>query len=477
VNAPENIFEHIPPHSIEAEQLVIGLMVANESARHEAMQSLRALDFYRPVHQDLFAAFVKMTEAKTEIDLPSLMRETAATWEGVNEAERDGLEMSNGESYVIHCMGVGAFALGTTPHIATIRKHALRRQVISQCIGIIGTVQNEEDVDPVELITEKALALDRRDASGLRTAEEVVSLVWDRFDAYAQGTAKRGIPFGIDYLDHLTYGACPGDFILVAGRPSDGKTVLVTQLFVNAAKAGLRPLMFSAEMSAEEIVERALVMEARVDGGAVRAGQIESEDWSRLGTACNTLHTSAFWIDDLPASTTKIASVVKRAALQHNIGLIVVDYIQLIEWPGRAENRNVEVGNITRALKRLARTTNIPIVAACQLGRGMLKREDKRPNLGDLRESGNLEAEADKVVMIYSPNRRSYTDTPDESKPERIQAQLIVEKHRGGPTGAVSVWFTPTQTRFDSCAEPWLEPPTYAKSRKREYTPWGGEES
>jgi replicative DNA helicase len=262
---------------------------------------------------------------------------------------------------------------------------------------------------------------------------------------------------------------CPGDFVIVGGRPSQGKSALLTQLMVNAVSAEVGVLFYSQEMSGKSLLERAVFSMARMDGTLARAGQIEEGEWERLADAHGKLHIADLWIRDLPATETEIIASAKRALLRHKIGLVIVDYLQLVICSRRCENRNLEIQHITRTFQRLARETGLPVVVAAQLSRAGEKRSDPKPRMSDLRESGAQEQDVDKLILIHNPNYRR-PEQYDGASLARCKALVIVEKHRNGPTGEVQIWFTPAATRFDECTDQaWVEPAQPRAARREDW--------
>jgi replicative DNA helicase len=319
-----------------------------------------------------------------------------------------------------------------------------------------------EEPDVATRFVQKAIALQSKRGGRIRKVHDIAHTVRDRMADYQKGRPRIGIPFGIGHLDRVTRGILPGEFTLIGGRPSEGKTVLLTQLAVNAAVAGIPTLMFSQEMTAEDIVERAVLMRARVDGEKARDGKLEDRDWDRINDRTNELYETPWWISDLPATITEIVARTKQHILEHKVGLVLVDYLQIVQCPGRYENRNIQIQSITEQLQALALAHNIPVVAATQLSRAASKRANPEPVLEDLREGGNQEAAAYKAILIYNPCRE---ECDEQLGDPSCLARLIVAKNKNGKIGKCTVRWIPGWTRFEDTEEEWV-PPAAKPERK-----------
>lgn len=437
---------HLATESIEAEQSTLGSMMLETDALMAGIEILRADDFYRPVHQDIFSALEALSVRNEPADLITLQEELR---------KRGKLDDVGGTEYLMTLVDTVPTAWNIEYYARIVLDKSGRRQAISAATAVIAAA-NDPDQNPGELLVEKSLALRDTGAARMKAMPEVVGAVWDRLVGYANDKPRRGISWGIERLDRLTYGVCPSEFVLIGGRPSEGKTVLLTQLAINAARQGVNVLLYSQEMTAEDIGERAVFMESGIDSQPVRNGVIADSQWEILAHIAGVMKNMPITINDLPATITSIVSSAKRAILRKKIGLILVDYLQIVKFTGRASNRNEEVEKIAGYLQDLAHTTGVPVVAATQVNRANLKREDKLPQLGDLRDGGNQEAQADKVILIHNPPPTEESEA-DEAQPQR-KALLLVAKHRGGRTGRSTVWFNPGCTRFTDCEEHYEEP-------------------
>jgi replicative DNA helicase len=349
--------------------------------------------------------------------------------------------------------------IDSVPTAANIKHYAeivaqksLLRRIAASAHEVYGAAMNCEP-DAAERFVAKAIAVQSKRGGRVRKAREVISIVHQRIGDYKGGKPKTGIPFGIPHLDRISRGAVDGELLLVGGRPSEGKTVLLTQLAVQAALAGKNTLMFSEEMDAEDIMERAIFMRARVDGEAARDGTLKDEEWDRITDRANELYETPWWISDLPATIASIVATTKQYILQHQIGIVLVDYLQIVQCPGRYENRNLQVQDMVAQLRALARTHRIPVVVATQLSRETTRRANPEPILADLREGGNQEGDAHKVIFVWNP----YREECDEGNPSCI-AMLKVAKNRNGKIGKCCVRWIPQWTRFEDSEEKWVPP-------------------
>jgi len=452
----------IPPQNIKAEQSTLGSMMIEKTALHNGLEVLRAEDFYRPVHQEIFACLAALAVRDEPCDLITLQEELR---------KHGKLDDCGGTEYLM-ALAESVPTAANVKHYAEIVKTAsLRRRVIAAGTEIIAAAQDtENEITAVtDLLTSKALELTDTRAAELIPGDEVVNRAWKRLESYEQGKAKRGVSWGLPHLDSLSYGVCDGDFIVIGGRPSHGKSILAAQIATHAVLSEHVPVIYSQEMSAEDFGERILFAKARVNAGMARSGKIESDEWSRLAEAAGRLYEGKWFIRDFPATEAQIVASAKRAQLQHKADMVIVDYIQLVKCSVRRENRNLELTHICDALQRLSRDTRMSVIACAQLSRASAKRSDKRPILEDLRESGSLEQNADKVILIHNPEYA----TPqlfNDGGLARCRALLDLAKHRNGPTGKVIVWCTPAATRFDPCDDAqWVEPVTAERTARSEW--------
>ena len=435
------MIERITPHNLEAEQATLGSMMLEAEALHKGMATLTRSDFYRPVHQEIFDAISTMCARKEPIDVITLQEELRS---------RGKLEDCGGTEYLMALVNSIPTAANIEHYAAIVLDKSKRRQIISGCTESVAAAYDEVLENPEDVMMRSAVAVSTRSGGRARNAADLINANWDRLEAYQRGERREGIPFGISPIDALTYGCCPGELVIIGGRPSQGKSILLAHLLIGAAKKGVTPLLFSQEMSSEDITERLVHMEARVDLNHSRSGRLNAEDeqeWSRLAAATNTLGGIKWVIDDMPCAITKLCARARAAKITDSIGIVLVDYLQLIECDLRHTNRDDEVGKVTRALKGLALELNVPVVVASQLSRGIERRDDKTPMLSDLRDGGNQEGHADKALLLDNPLPK---DAMHDTKLKPRSADIYVAKHRGGRIGMVRTWFTPYFTRFDA---------------------------
>lgn len=447
-----NPLERVPPQNLDAEQATLGSMMIGPDAILAGIELLDSSDFYREAHEHVFTALKSLSERNERNDIITVQEELR---------KRGKFEECGGTEYLFTLVNKVPTAANIEHYAQIVKEKADRRRVISLCVQTISTAQNDENADPCNTLMQAALSLSTKQEKRLRPASEVTTEVWTRIEGYRSGKPKRGVPYGIYSLDALCYGASPGELTLIGGRPSHGKSVLLQMLAVSAGKEGMPCLLRSLEMTADDVIERAVFAESRVDGGEARQGRISDESWDRIAEASGRIHNMPIYSDDMPASITDIIAGTKRAVLRYGIKLLLVDYVQLIrpENTRRNSTRDEELTPILRGLKLLAKECQISVVAASQLNRAA---EGRRPTAADLREGGNQEAEADKVILLYNPPQREGLEGPDV----RRQALAIVAKHRGGRTGEAVLWFEPTFTRFESCEWAFEEPKTPHTQRR-----------
>ncbi len=432
----------IPPQNLEAEEGVLGSMMLERPALLAGVELIRADDFYRPNHQEIFDALVEMAHRDEPVDLITLQEELR---------KRGKLDDCGGTEYLMALVDSVPTAVNVEHYAGIVADKADLRRLIAYGQEIVGAAQAEEEGARDMFIARALEVNERRMGSNLRELRGVMQSVWDRLESYSKGKPKRGVSWGLSHLDNLTYGVLPGDLVLVGARPSQGKTCLLIQCALNAARAGIPTLFFSLEMSAEEIGERMAFSLSRVDAGHVHRGRMEDHEWSRVGESIGKLWELPLWIDDRANTITQVVAATKQAMLQHHIGVVLIDYLQLVVSVGRAENRNVELQGIMRALNQLTRPpAKVGVVVATQLNRQSARREDRRPQLEDLREGGSQEADAKKVVLIHNPIPICEEGINEDADAPR-KALLIVAKHRGGRTGTVVSMFSGGTSRFDSC--------------------------
>lgn len=443
--------DRIPPHDVEAEIAVLGSMLLDPEAAGRVVSMLRPDHFYRGPHADVYRVLTELYDANRAIDVV-LLRE---------ELQRRGLlEKVGGTSFLSRVMASVPTA-ANAEHYAKIVKDAGTRRAIIHAANEIESEAFEGAREVGELVDyaeSKLFELDHRGGEGEAVhIRDVLQETFQRIDAL-QGQEGRltGVPSGFYDLDDMTSGLQKGELIVVAGRPSMGKTTFCLNLAEHAAVAESFPVaIFSLEMSKQSLVQNLLCSRARVDAHKLRRGFLADEDWGRISQALGKLSEAKIFIDDTPGlSPLLLRAKARRLKAQHDIALVVIDYLQLMEVPhmsrGGDASRQAEISYISRSIKGLARELEIPIIALSQLNRGVDSREDHRPRMSDLRESGAIEQDADVVMFLYRPEY--YEMDPDRKAELAGQAECIVGKQRNGPTGTVNLTFLAQYMRFESAA-------------------------
>ncbi|MEA5444656.1 replicative DNA helicase [Gammaproteobacteria bacterium AB-CW1] len=434
----------VPPHSIEAEQSVLGALMLDNSTWDQVADRLSDGDFYRRNHQIIFRALARLSDRGDPSDAVTVSEYLEKTGE---------LEEAGGLAYL------GALAKDT-PSAANVRAYAdivRERSVLRQLIRIGHELSESafapDGRDSKELIEEAEKRVFEIAEQGMRRSQtyspikDLLRQAVDRIDELIHSDADTtGIPSGIDKFDEMTSGLQPSDLIILAARPSMGKTSLAMNFAEHAAIQAKQPVaIFSMEMSGDQLAMRMISSLGRVDQSKVRTGDISEEDWPRITSAVALMSEAPIFIDDTPALTpTELRARCRRIKREHGLGLVVVDYLQLMRVAGMSENRTNEISEISRGLKALAKELNVPVIALSQLNRNLEQRPDKRPKMADLRESGSIEQDADVIVFIY----RDEVYNPDTQ--HKGMAELIIEKQRNGPTGKAITTFLGSYTRFEN---------------------------
>ncbi len=440
------------PWSNEAEQAVLGAMLLDQDAALKAAELLDDTMFYREGHRLLYRAMVSLTERGDVID-PVTLREELS--------RRGDLDRAGGLEYVATLIDVVPTAANVDYHAKIVRDKAVLRRLVEAATGIVQDVYEghgsaSEVLDSAEQRVFQVVQF--------RKAEEFVrikELIWPTMERieklHGKGTALTGVPSGFPDLDEKTAGFQKSDLIILAARPSMGKTAFALNVVQHAAiQSQMKVAFFSLEMSKDQLVQRLLCAEGYVDAHRLRIGQLHDEDYVKLARAAGFLSTAQIWIDDSAAlSPLAVRSKARRLKAEHDIDLIVVDYLQLMQGPAEIENRTQEISYISRSLKGLAKELDVPVIALSQLSRAPEQRggEHRRPQLADLRESGAIEQDADVVLFIY--REEMYTiPTPEGKKLDKDgndierKAEVIIGKQRNGPTGTISLNFEKRFTRF-----------------------------
>jgi replicative DNA helicase len=437
-----------PPYAPEAEISVLGGMLIDGDAVAKALEFVDDTMFYREANRRVFRAMARLFQRGQVIDPVTL---------GEDLTKMDELEGVGGMSYIAELLDAVPTAANIEYHARIVRERALLRRLIEASSQII-----RESYDVGERTVEEILDEAEQRIFQVAQSHEREGFVWIKkilyptFEKIEQLQAAKGgitgVSTGIHDLDEMTGGLQRGDLVIVAARPSMGKTAFVTGVGLHAAISHQTPVaMFSLEMSKQQVVQRMLCSEALVDLGRLLRGRLQDDDFGRLAQAAGHLNTAPVWIDDSGSiNVLEMRAKARRLkADQPDLGLIVIDYIQLMSGGGDAENRQQEVSAISRGLKALAKELEVPIIALSQLSRAPEQRSDHRPQLSDLRESGSIEQDADLVMFLYRPE---YYHTAMDAQEKGIQgkAELIISKQRNGPTGTVELFFRKECARFES---------------------------
>ena len=437
-----------PPYAPEAEISVLGGMLMDADAVAKAIETVDESMFYREANRRVFRSMARLFQRGEVIDPVTVSEELTKT---------DELESVGGMAYLAELLDAVPTAANIEYHGRIVRDRALLRRLIEAASQVIRD-SYESGEKTVEQILDEAeqrvfQVAQSREREGFVWIKKILYSAFEQIEKWqaAQGGIT-GIPTGYPDLDDKTGGFQRGDLAILAARPSMGKTSLATGMALHAAIAHQSPVaLFSLEMSKDQIVQRMLCHEALVDLGALRRGRLSDDDFVRLAQAAGHLNTAPIWIDDNGSlNVLEMRAKARRLkADQPNLGLVIVDYIQLMGSSSRSENRQQEVSEISRGLKMLAKEIHVPIIALSQLSRAPEQRTDHRPQLSDLRESGALEQDADLVMFLYRPERY-VTDAEAEEQGLVGQSELIIAKQRNGPTGTVNLYFRKSSTRFES---------------------------
>ncbi len=439
-----------PPFSGQAEVSVLAGILLDPESIHQIEDLVDDTMFYLEAHRILFRGMRHLYERRVVVDVVTLGDHLRSTAE---------LERAGGEEYLAELLDAVPTAANIKYHARIIRDKALLRRLIEASTRTIQDAHAPGERSVEELVDEAESRVFQIGKSHDRGGFVwIKDLLWKAFENIE--TLQRsdggltGVPSGFRTLDRMTTGLQKGDLIIVAARPAMGKTSWVLNVAQNAAIDHKVPVaIFSLEMSKEQLVHRLLCAEARVDAQKLRTGRLSPSDYQRIGTAGAKLNTAPIWIDDSPGgSVLEMRAKARRLKAEGGLGLLVIDYLQLMAGSGRQESRQQEVSQISRGLKGLARELEVPVIALSQLSRGPEQRTDHRPQLSDLRDSGSIEQDADLVMFLYRPEYYSSTGQDDDGNALEGKAELIVGKQRNGPTGTVELYFHKAYTRFDDMA-------------------------
>jgi replicative DNA helicase len=467
--------ERITPQSLEAEQSTLGALLMERDAIARAVELLQADDFYREGHRKIYAAVLALFDKGEPVDFVTVVEELR---------RKNLLEETGGAAYLQALIEACPSAANVEAYAKVVAEKSILRKLASAADQISGWTYGE--VDDVNLLIDRSEKRifeigSRRLNEGFSHIKPLLMNAYDQIERQFQRKGEAtGIPTGFRDLDEITSGLQPTDLVIVAARPSMGKTALCLNIAHHVAMKERMPVaVFSLEMSKDQLVQRLICSEAQINSRDLRRGFLQDGDWHRVTNAVNNLYQAPIFIDDSPsASTFEMRAKARRLTAEHGqLGLIVIDYLQLASSSGKAENRVNEISEITRAFKSMAREMKVPIIALSQLSRSVEQREDKRPMLSDLRESGSIEADADVVAFIYRPSyyknkvfkkdgkeggpperhSQSHGEGAPEVDPDEGIAEIIIGKQRNGPVGTVRLGFQPEFARFTNlAADPYI---------------------
>jgi replicative DNA helicase len=443
---PEGELMRLPPHSVEAEQAVLGALLLDAQAWDAVADVVTSEDFYRRDHQVIFAGIAGVVETRGPCDAVTV----------AEFLERKGqLEEAGGLAYIATLARDTPSSANVRVYADIVRERAVLRALVSAGGEIAGSALEASGRTASELVDEAERAVfaiaekGARGRAGFQSVKDVLPGTIDRLDMLHQNPGKlTGVSTGFTELDRMTAGLQPGDLIIIAGRPSMGKTTLAINIAENAAVGkGVPVAIFSMEMSAEQLSMRMISSLGRVHQGSLRTGNFNDEDWTRINAAVAQMSEAPIFIDETPALTpTEVRARARRLKREKGLGLIVIDYMQLMQVGGTVENRTAEISEISRGLKALAKEMHCPVIALSQLNRAVEQRAEKKPVMSDLRESGAIEQDADIIMMIYRE------EVYDQNTPRKGIADIIITKQRNGPVGEVQLAFMGEYTKFENLA-------------------------
>lgn len=433
----------IPPQNVDAEQSVLGTIMLKPQSLDTVLEILRPNDFYRPAHRLIFEAMLQLFEKSVPPDIITVPEQLK---------NNNQLEEVGGHGYLAMLTSMVPVTANLSHYARIVHQKAILRSLIQVNTEIANRCYDEQgDIDTLVDEAEQAIfdIANSKSGQGFTTMTQAIPEAFATINKlFARKELITGLATGYHIMDKMTAGLQPSDLIILAARPSMGKTALAMNIAQHAAlvaKVGVG--IFSLEMSHEQLVMRLLCSVARIDSQRIRTGKLHTEDWPKLTRAVGMLEHAPIYIDDTPAiSVLEMRAKVRRLAAQHNVGLILVDYLQLMRGRSTTENRTQEISEISRSLKAIAKEFKIPVLALSQLNRGLESRTDKRPMMSDLRESGAIEQDADVICFIY----RDEVYNKGEDNPEKGSAEIIIGKQRNGPTGTFKLTFLKEFTLFEN---------------------------
>ena len=439
----------VPPQAIEVEQAVLGAMLIDKEAVPKSLEVLDQESFYREANVKIFQAMASLFDKSEPIDVTTVSEELR---------RRGQLEAVGGPYYLTELTMKVTSAANVEAHAYIVLEKAILRKLIEASAEIAKRSYNPAE-DPLELLDAAEQRIfqiaERRLKKSFIPMTKALAETFELLEKiHGQHGGVTGVPTGFTYLDNLTGGFQKAELIIIAGRPSQGKTALALSIARNAAVDHSIPIgIFSLEMASQQLVLRLLAAEARVDAHALRTGRLSDEEWPKLSTKCHKLASAKIYIDDTPAlGILELRAKARRLKAEHNIGMVIVDYLQLMQGPRNAENREKEISMISRSLKALAKELATPVVALSQLSRAVEARSGRRPVLSDLRESGAIEQDADVVLFVHRPEIYGERFLDDGQTPSEGIAEIILGKQRNGPTGQIQLSFIREYARFENLA-------------------------
>ena len=430
----------VPPHDVEAEQAILGSMLTDKDAVISSIETLQEDSFYREDNKTIFAAMLSLYSKNEPIDIITVKAELVET---------GNFERVGGIEYLASLPDKVPTTANVEKYIKIVDEKFMLRNLVQSANQLIALGYDEtEDVDKILDKAEKEIfdLTQKKSTTGYSSIKDVLVESFAELEKlYNQKGHITGVSTGFSDLDYKTSGFHGSELIILAARPAMGKSAFAINIATNAAVQNKVPVaIFNLEMSKEQIGNRILCSEAMVDSNKIKTGQIEDQDWMKLASTLGILSDAPIYIDDTPGSSVmEIRAKCRKLKMEKNIGLIVIDYLQLIQGSGKKNSsRENEISEISRSLKILAKELDVPVIALSQLSRGAEKRDDKRPMLSDLRESGAIEQDADIVMFIYRD------DYYNENSEEKNVAEIIMAKHRGGSTGTVKLAWMPSFTKF-----------------------------
>ena len=436
--------ERIPPHNEEAERCVLGAAMLSKDAMYDVIEEVKADDFYNESHREIFHAIMDLYRDNKPVDMLTVCEELKT---------KKALEMVGGRAYIATLTTEVPSTTNAGEYARIVSEKASLRQLIGTAEDIMNkSYEGKDETQEILNYAESGIFQigQKRQKSDYTPIQDVLLKNVEIIDAASRNQGKVvGIPTGFKDLDNLTSGLHRSDLIILAARPAMGKTAFALNIAQQTAtKAGASVLIFSLEMSKEQLGQRLLAIQARVEMQKLKTGSLERKDWDRLNMALDELHSSKIFIDDTPGvSIMEMRNKCRRLKAEHGLDLVVIDYLQLMQGDGRADSRQQEISAISRNLKLLAREMDCPVIVLSQLSRAPELRQDHRPILSDLRESGSIEQDADIVIFLY---RDDYYN-PDNSEKHGI-CEVNLAKHRSGPTDKVELTWVERYTKFSDKA-------------------------